>query len=337
MPRSSKHLNMNIFRESCCSILGVLLFFLLQVSCADPDMEVVHKAVGDSLELTADYPKDDLEVMWKYNGTEFAEYQNNNFKTDKPDVFHERLRMNKDNISVTVTDLKIRDSGSFSIIALEKSGRQHPTKTIELHVHDLITDVQIEYNDSWSQLNNICTFHLWCLASGDPNPSYSWTHHQVKTQGSHLKISLRLAENSTLTCTVNNTISVKNTTKTVVCKKSDDSNMSSGFRQEYLLIAVGVCIVVIVIFSATVTVCCRWQRNKGQGESEAGITVYEDVNADATAKKRSESVINGMSIYETVDDTKISQKLPQTLYDKINYQRHPAVSANTSSPYQEVL
>lgn len=76
-----------------------------------------------------------------------------------------------------------------------------------------------------------------------------------------------------------------------------------------------------------------------------------------------------MSIYETVDDMKVTQNLvstrcmfrevdrtvakhffgiccnvtlllplqPQTLYDKINYQRHPAVSANTSSPYQEVL
>ncbi|RXN24320.1 SLAM family member 5-like protein [Labeo rohita] len=234
---SSKRLDMNNFQESCCSILGVLLFFLLQgritdvqivysdswlqlkniLSCADPDMEVVHKAVGDSLELTADYPKDDLEVMWKYNGTEFAEYQNNNFKTDKPDVFHERLRMNKDNISVTVTDLKIRDSGSFSIIALEKSGRQHPTKTIELHVHDRITDVQIEHNDSWSQFNNICPFHLQCLASGNPNPFYSWSGHQVKTQVQHLKISLHPADSATLTCTANNTISVQYTTKTVVC------------------------------------------------------------------------------------------------------------------------
>ncbi|XP_050957848.1 uncharacterized protein LOC127158951 [Labeo rohita] len=207
---------MKIFQESCCSILGVLLFSLLQVSCADPDMEVVHKAVGDSLELIADYPKDDLLVKWKYNGTEFAEYQNNNFKIVKPDVFHERLRINKDNISVTLADLKIQDSGSFSIVA-ERKSVQLPTKIIELHVHDLITDVQIEYNGSWSQLKNICTFHLRCLASGDPNPSYSWSGHQVKTQGQHLKISLCPADSATLTCTANNAISVKYTTKTVAC------------------------------------------------------------------------------------------------------------------------
>ncbi|XP_050971531.1 basement membrane-specific heparan sulfate proteoglycan core protein-like isoform X2 [Labeo rohita] len=167
---------MNNFQESCCSILGVLLFFLLQVSCADPDVDVVHKAVGDSLELIADYSKKDLEVQWKYN----------------------------------------EDSGSFSIVAVGQSG-QHPTKIIELHVHGRITDVQIVYSDSWLQLKNICMFHLLCLASGDPNPSYSWTRHQVKAQSQHLKISLRPAESTTLTCTASNSISFKYITKTVVC------------------------------------------------------------------------------------------------------------------------
>ncbi|XP_016104673.1 uncharacterized protein [Sinocyclocheilus grahami] len=230
--------------------------------------------------------------------------------------------MNKDTISVTVTDLKLQDSGRFSIVAVKKS-EQYDTKEFVLHVHELIREVKIEYNYFWLQSKNICRFHLRCLASGDPNPSYSWIRHQ--TQGSHLNISLRLAEKATLNCTASNTVSVKYATETVVCtEKSDNSTMAS----------VGVGIVAVIILSGTVAVCCRWRKNKGQGESEAGITDYEDVN---TAKKRSDSVVNGMSIYETVDDIKLSQNLPQTLYDKINYQRHPAVSASSSSPYQEVL
>uniref|UniRef100_A0A673FXQ9 V-set and immunoglobulin domain-containing protein 8-like n=2 Tax=Sinocyclocheilus rhinocerous TaxID=307959 RepID=A0A673FXQ9_9TELE len=248
--------------------------------------------------------------------------------------------MNKDNISVTVTDLKLQDYGRFSMVAEGKT-QQYETKLIVLHVRELIRDVQIESSVSRLQSENICMFHLRCLASGgDLNLSYSWSGHQIQTHGSHLNISLRPAENTTLTCTANNTFSVKYATKTVVCtEKPDDSSISSdaGFPQKYLLIAVGVGIIVVVIFGGTLAVCCRCRNNKGQGESEAGITVYEDVNADATAKKRSESVVNGMSIYETVDDKKLSQNLPQTLYDKINYQRHPAVSASTSSPYQEVL
>ncbi|XP_073678527.1 adenylate cyclase type 2b [Garra rufa] len=64
-----------------------------------------------------------------------------------------RLKMNKESVSITVGNLRLQDSGRFSIVALGESG-QHPTKTIELRVHARITDVQIEYKDSWSQLKN---------------------------------------------------------------------------------------------------------------------------------------------------------------------------------------
>ncbi len=103
-------------------------------SCVDADEEVVHKAVGDSLELIANYPKDDLEVKWKYYDTLFAEYRNKDFKKVKSELFHGRLKMNKDNISVTVSDLKLQDSGSFSIVAEGKS-EQYKTTFIILHVH----------------------------------------------------------------------------------------------------------------------------------------------------------------------------------------------------------
>ncbi|XDV19234.1 hypothetical protein PO909_024745, partial [Leuciscus waleckii] len=123
--------------------------------------------------------------------------------------------MNKDNISITIEDLKLQDSGSFSIFAENKAG-QLPTKVIVLHVHDLIRDVQIELSDSWLESKNMCVFHLRCLASGDPNPSYSWSGDLVET-GQYQNISLRPAESATLTCTANNTVSIKHTHKTVVC------------------------------------------------------------------------------------------------------------------------
>ncbi len=103
-------------------------------SCVDADPEVVHKAVGDSLELIANYSKDNLEVEWKYNDTLFAEYRKNNLNKVNPDLFHERLKMNKDYISVTVSDLKLQDSGNFSVIA-EGNSKQYKTTFIVLHVH----------------------------------------------------------------------------------------------------------------------------------------------------------------------------------------------------------
>ncbi|KAK9972301.1 hypothetical protein ABG768_025621 [Culter alburnus] len=210
---------MNIFQESCCSILGVLLVFFLQGSCTGPDVEV-HKAVGDSLDLIANYSKEDLEVQWIYNNEIYiAEYDKNKIKKLKSQ-FYERLEMNEDNIGITVKDLKLQDSGIFSIV-VKKNSIQHPSKLIQLHVHDLIRDVQIESSNSWLPSNNICMFHLWCLASGDPNPSYSWSSDTVKT-GPNLNISLRLAESATLNCTANNTVSVKHTTKTVVCRGKNE-------------------------------------------------------------------------------------------------------------------
>ncbi|XP_056104348.1 natural killer cell receptor 2B4-like isoform X2 [Rhinichthys klamathensis goyatoka] len=243
--------------------------------------------------------------------------------------------MYKDNISITIKDLKLQDSGRFSIVAIAKSG-QLPTKVFVLHVHDLIRDVQIEVNDSWLESKNICVFHLRCLASGDLSPSYSWSGDPVQT-GQNRSISIRPAESATLSCTANNTVSIKRTNRTVVCTEKGPS-ASSGFDLKYLLIAVGVGVVAVVILGGSLAVYCKWRRRTGQDESQTGITVYEDVNTDGVAKKRPESV-KGMSIYETVDDLKLTQNMPQTLYDKINFQRHPAAGAGaaTSSSYQEVL
>ncbi len=103
-------------------------------SCVYADEEVVHKAVGDSLELIANYPKDDLEVQWKYYDTSFAVYRNKDFQKVKSKLFNEMLKMNKDYISVTVSDLKLQDSGNFSVVAERKSG-QYNTTLIVLHVH----------------------------------------------------------------------------------------------------------------------------------------------------------------------------------------------------------
>ncbi|XP_077083290.1 CD48 antigen-like [Siphateles boraxobius] len=204
---------MNIFQESC-SILAVLLLFLLQVSRADAEVQV-HKAVGDSLDLIAIYSKENLEVTWRYNGNEFVEYDKDQIKRVNPSLFLNRLKMYKNNISITIEDLKLQDSGIFSIFATRRSD-QLPSKVIVLQVHEPIRDVQIEFNNSWLESKNICEIHLRCLASGDLNPSYSWSGDPVKT-GQNQTIELRPAESATVSCTASNTVSTKHTVKTVMC------------------------------------------------------------------------------------------------------------------------
>ncbi|XP_052006626.1 uncharacterized protein si:cabz01074944.1 isoform X2 [Xyrauchen texanus] len=279
-----------------------------------------------------EHPKESYNlVQWKFNDTIFAEYDETlNFKILAPKLFARRLRMNQSDLSLTVEELEFQDSGIFSIVA-EGNHTQYETKFIQLHVHDLIRDVQIKYNSTWQHSKNMCTFHLQCLVFGDMNPSYSWSRHYVGSE-QYLQFDLSLEQNNTFSCTANNSVSIKTAAVNVKCSEE------SSIPQKYLLIAVGTGIVGIVILVGITAACCRW-RPKGKGDGEEGKTVYEDVKPGGIAKKvkRSESVVNGMSIYETVDDTKVISNMPQTLYDKINYERHPAVGPSISSPYQEVL
>ncbi|XP_051993027.1 T-cell surface antigen CD2-like isoform X2 [Xyrauchen texanus] len=301
-------LKMNTFQESCCSIFGILLFFLLQGSCV-----IVHKAVGSSLRLMHDIPKENLSlVQWKLNETMFAEYDGTKFNDVKQNIFAGRLRMNlsMSHISVTVEELHFQDSGRFSIVAEGPQSKQYKTQDIELHVQDPIRDVQIKSNFTWQESKNTCTFHLHCLVSGDLKPSYNWSGYEVGSE-QHLHFNLHPSMSVTLNCTASNRVSIKSSTLTVKCS---EESISSFLQYKYLLIAVGTGIMGILMLSGIIAACCRWRTNKEKGESEAEITVYEDVNSGGTARTT-----------------------PQTLYDKINYQRHPADGPSTSSPNQEVF
>lgn len=297
----------------------------MQGLCAES--EVVHKAVGSSLHLIPDHPKTNLtEVKFKVNETVFAEYTKNELKLLGGKLFAGRLE--KGDINITVNKLQLQDSGLFSIVQ-EGHTTQYKTKFIQLHVHDL----RIEHNETWLQLKNKCEFNLRCLVSDIVNTSYHWSGY-LNSSGSHLNFSLTPEVNATLNCTASNNVSVNYATKTVKCSKT----LGPGFLEKNLLliliIAGAVCTALAI---GIIAVCYRRRTQKGKGESEAGITVYEDVNIEPVAKKRSDSTINGTSIYETVQDVRVTSNMPQTVYDKISYQRQQVITPSTSSPYQKVL
>ncbi|XP_056318556.1 T-lymphocyte surface antigen Ly-9 [Danio aesculapii] len=267
---------MNVFQSSCCSILGALLLFLLHGSCAGGDVEVVHKAVGDSLDLPANHLRGNL-VEWKFNEKTFAEYDKDQFKPVQPPLFPERIKTNNDHISITIEDLKHQDSGNFTIVAEKGGGSQLPTKLIVLHVHNRIKNVEITHKIS--RLSKNCTFHLHCETTDDLNSSYSWIiGDQGKSLGPQLNISLHPAESSRVSCTADNTVSKKSTEETLECPEE------SKYTSTELWLTVGISILVIVILTGIIIACFQWRKRKGQTESEAGITVYEDVKPEAPAK-----------------------------------------------------
>ncbi|KAI7814167.1 putative T-lymphocyte surface antigen Ly-9-like [Triplophysa rosa] len=252
--------------QKICSIFEVLLFLLQQESCAEKKPEIVHKAVGSSLHLITDHPKENLtQVEWKFCQKTFAEYDRSIFSLLIPDLFDGRLHTNESDVSVTVKNLQLSDSGNFQIVQ-EGNRIQYGTKEIQLHVHDPIGDVNIQNNVSWLQSKNICTFHLHCLVLGSVNASFNWSGYQVGN-GPHLSFNLTAEARATLNCTANNSVSVKYMTQTVMCKKENGSNVTSGIPQDLLLIAGGAGIVGIAMIIGIIGACYKW-RNLKDGQME---------------------------------------------------------------------
>lgn len=98
---------------------------------------------------------------------------------------------------------------------------------LDILLTDPISAVKIQNNVNWLQSKNMCTFHLHCVTFGPVNASFNWSGYQVGN-GPHLSFNLTAEARATLNCTASNPISVKYTTTTVMCKKENGSNVTSG-------------------------------------------------------------------------------------------------------------
>ncbi|XP_034146300.1 uncharacterized protein LOC105009723 isoform X2 [Esox lucius] len=118
---------------SYCFSQGILLLSILHYVVGESLL--IHKTVGDSVELPGPSPTDGkvTSVVWKYGGKDIAEY-NSDVKYFPGNPLEGRLEMNSKNLSLTVKDLKLQDSGTFSVTGEWAKG-QIPTKTITLKVH----------------------------------------------------------------------------------------------------------------------------------------------------------------------------------------------------------
>ncbi|XP_072543427.1 uncharacterized protein [Salminus brasiliensis] len=257
-----------------------------------------RRAAGSSLILPLGYPKETVSyAQWKYEGSTFASYRNGQIRITNELQFSGRLKMDNENLSVEVTDLQLRDSGRYSIIA-DKTGDQLPTKTTSLTVYGLLK-IEIESSQTWKESTNSCEVHLVCRAPEDQMVSYRWSGYKVES-GDHLNFTLTPADGDViLNCTAS-------------------SSLRNG--------------------SNTTRVKCRPKESPTDRLTDNGNTVYADVNTEGTVTKdqRSQS-INIASIYETVDEHRITSDKPQTLYDKVTFARPNLSGPSMSSPYQEVL
>ncbi|XP_076850352.1 uncharacterized protein LOC143500216 isoform X2 [Brachyhypopomus gauderio] len=299
---------MKAFNEYCASYSGILLFGIIQGLCAVADVNTVteHRTTGGSLLLPLGWSKENVTYAeWRFNRNILAMYVDKQIHKPNNLQFKGRLKVDNITVSVEVEHLRVQDSGTFSIVA-DGSPNQFPTKTI-----NLIVD-----------------------ASDDQSASYTWSGYQ-NGSGALLHFTLPPAEGDiTLICTAVNSVSNQTATKPLACRPQQPETGPKPFPW-MMWAAVGAGVLLII----TVAVALRWWKcHKDAGPQDSGNTVYADVSGPSK-DKRTQSIVNGASIYETVDELRVTSDTdkPQTLYDKVTFARPTRDYSTVSSPYQKVL
>ncbi|XP_034532553.1 CD48 antigen [Notolabrus celidotus] len=318
-----------IFKCSAALFFWVCFYDVEAHSCQD----VIHKKVGDTVELSSCLPPEDvIAAIWRFKYSQIAK---KNANVDEGQ-FKGRLELHRSNWSLTVKDLTVQDSGEYSFVSeVENSSSQRPTVRITLQVYESITEPPVVIgNSTWNSSTNSCTVFLQC-SSNSGGVSYKWTVGDQTTHGSTLEHNTREQDGDTkFTCTIYNYVNKMSKSEIVKCSR-DQQEISPDKRLENLFfilgIVVGPILLIVVIVIAVVVYCCK--KSKAAGGDSNEQTIYADIT-EVAIEQGSPSTMKPCSVYETIDDRN-NQVTPgaQTVYDKIQLNRMRALSV---SPYQEI-
>eukprot|EP00063_Salmo_salar_P087973 XP_014062808.1 PREDICTED: SLAM family member 8-like [Salmo salar] len=164
--------------------------------------------------------------------------------------------------------------------------------------------------------NHSCTVRLVCNVSCYSNITYTWERdNEIYGDAQQIYFSLSPAERDiSVKCNASNLVSWKTASTTVKC--SNDTT-APGLVWFTIYIGVSVGGAVVLILTVAVAVCyCRGRSNTADLTDN---TIYADVMIKTRSRDtRSNSHVNPISIYETVNDLVIPRlNKPQTLYAKI--------------------
>ncbi|CAB1345434.1 unnamed protein product [Coregonus sp. 'balchen'] len=221
---------------SCFSKQGILLLSILHYGVGIS--RLFNKGVGDSVELPSGLERKDLMSMeWKYNKMVIAEFEDN--FTLPRSQFEGRLEMNENNFSLTIRELTLQDSGEFLVSAASNEGKQTPTMTIHLQIHEPISKVAIQKKMKLLA-NQSCSVWLLCNVSVCSNLSYTWERgNETYRDDQQIHFSLSPADGDiSVTCNASNSVSWKSASTTVKC--SNDTTTPGGAVVLILTVAVAV-------------------------------------------------------------------------------------------------
>ncbi|KAM8881219.1 SLAM family member 5-like isoform 2-T3 [Synchiropus picturatus] len=288
----------------------------------------VHKMVGDTVLLQSRRVQTEKieEAYWKHYDTRII----NKDKTYKvPPQFSGRIELNQ-NLSLTVRNLRVQDTGVFSFV-LQQERSQPPTIQISLQVHEKIAEPTLTQNITWLQWNSSCMVWLGC--SSRSNVSINSTVGNFSRGGGRLqRVILPEDGDVKLTCTAFNPVSQKSVSASVRCKNDTASSQLETAQVDMMIpvIVAGCSTVILVVVTVTVSVHRCKKQQAGNKEHE-NLTEYAVIHEPQEVRAAD---AEEMTFYETIHDVGNSVRTgPQTVYDEVHFGR-PRV--DSTSPYQEV-
>ncbi|XP_036967014.1 SLAM family member 5-like [Acanthopagrus latus] len=279
---------------SCFFTCSAILLLVVSINDVEASScpRVIHKKVGDTVELPSCLPTDRATdrvtmAIWKYGKKKL---------TDKNKIFHEnqfkgRLELNHQNFSLTVKRLTLQDSGNFSFLS-DVNDKQREVVIISLQVHEPITkQPTLTYNSTWHTSNESCTVFLKCRAASDSSVDYKWTVRKKTRSGSVLQYIISVQDGDTdFTCTIYNIVSEMSMSQTLTC-----SNALQGSRPLIVGLVVGMLLIIVLLLSLlcyTKSIGCCCNRL---------IQPPTQVNPDEAQERVYSSLLHGDGcVYETI-------------------------------------
>ncbi|MED6258072.1 hypothetical protein ATANTOWER_002616 [Ataeniobius toweri] len=249
-------------------LLHVLLGLCLRDVEASGEKQVIHRKVGDSVELSFNLPTEGVSrPSWKYKNLAVA--HENGVIPNNP--FQDRVEFNNVNFSLTVRELTLQDSGDFSFTSATEV-QQRPTVIITLQVHEPISkQPDLFSNISEPDLNGFCTVYLDCRAASQSNITYIWNVGNQNYTGPKLQHTIGPQDgDTTFFCTASNVISEMSAFKSVRCRNNTDilSKEGCGFSPIifWVRLFIGLLVVLLLVSllrfrNSTEIFCARLKHN----------------------------------------------------------------------------
>uniref|UniRef100_H3CPQ9 Ig-like domain-containing protein n=1 Tax=Tetraodon nigroviridis TaxID=99883 RepID=H3CPQ9_TETNG len=313
---------------SLVSALVLLLCFIGAEVSSCPHQTDIRKNVGEDVELSCFQGVDVIDIRWTYNSTRIAVFDG--LQTVYYELFQNRLYLNPTTFSLTVKNLKLNDSGQFSLVLLAGDPPQQlPTVFFNLRVVEVLT-AAVTSTSTWNALNASCTVVLECSSGASGELWYRWSVRNRTTTGPRLTYIIGEEDGDTVfTCTVNNSASEASASKVLTCRNRTEKDEKKAEETEetnaLLLLVLGVVITVCVVTVAAGLMLCVCRRRCQRAPiPPPDQTVYADVSPVPPQNEH-----QPCSLYDSIDYRE--KPAPQSVYDKIQlrYMRDPEISGRT--------